>query len=198
MFLLAAALALSSASMNPFDAGAHPLLMRHPTMSRTQIVFAFSGDLWSVPRSGGDAHRITSNLNGARNPFFSPDGESLAFSANYDGNTDVYVMPAKGGFPKRLTSHPAEDLTEGWSPDGKSVLFSSSMLSNTDHPRLFTVPATEDCPRPFPSLPAPRPVSRPRATRSLTSPTANGKKLGSVTGAAKPPLSGWVTSPTPE
>lgn len=136
-----------------FNAGDHPLLMRSPTVSKTQIVFQFAGDLWSVPREGGDAVRITNSPGVERSPFFSPDGQWIAFSGQYDGNTDVYVMPAKGGVPKRLTYHPSPDAVCGWTPDGKSVIFSSGMEMATDLPRLFTVPMTGGLPKalPFPS-----------------------------------------------
>jgi len=128
-------------SGDPFDPGANPLLMRHPTVNATDVVFQYAGDLWRVPRAGGDAIRLTASGGTTSDPYFSPDGKEIAFSGNYDGNTDVYVMPAQGGIPKRLTTHPAADIVLGWTPDGKDVLFSSTMLSNTDYARLFTVPA---------------------------------------------------------
>ena len=124
--------------------------MRHPTMNQTEIVFAFGNDLWSVSRQGGSAVRLTSGGGVHSNPFFSPDGTMIAFSAAYDGNEDVFVMPADGGIPKRLTAHPAPDVVAGWTPDGKSVVFSSPMLANTDLPRLFTVPVTGGFPKPLP------------------------------------------------
>ena len=128
--------------------------MRHPTVSATQIVFQFAGDLWSVPRAGGDAVRLTASNDGAnQSPIFSPDGKQIAFTGDYDGNLDVYVMPAGGGIPKRLTTHPSADIALGWTPDGKSVLFSSAMLSDTDYQRLFTVSADGGVPKqlPFPA-----------------------------------------------
>ncbi len=124
--------------------------MQHPTMNSSHIVFAFGDALWSVPREGGAATRLTIGPEVLNDPYFSPDGKKIAFSANYDGNTDVYVMPAEGGTPKRLTAHPAPDVAVGWTPDGKNVLFSSSMLSNTDATRLFTVPVTGGFPTPVP------------------------------------------------
>jgi tricorn protease len=135
-----------------FNAGPKPLLMRHPTLSANKIVFQFAGDLWSVPRVGGDATRLTSSPGVESNPYFSPDGSTVAFSGQYDGNTDVFVVSANGGQPKRLTYHPAAEQVVGWTPDGKSVIFSSSMLSNTDAPRLFTVNLTGGVPKalPFP------------------------------------------------
>ena len=80
-----------------------PLLLQKPTLSKTHIVFAYAGDLWSVPRQGGDATRLTSGAGTESDPAFSPDGSQIAFTADYEGNVDVYVMPATGGVPKRLT-----------------------------------------------------------------------------------------------
>ena len=74
--------------------GERPLLLRHPTVSQTQIVFSFAGDLWIVARDGGDARRLTSGIGAETDPFFSPDGTQIAFSGEYDGNQDVYVVPA--------------------------------------------------------------------------------------------------------
>ena len=118
-----------------------PLLLRHPTISRTRIVFTFASDLWSVSRDGGDALRLTTGIGVETDPIFSPDGSQIAFTGEYDGNTDVFVMPAAGGTPKRLTYHPAPDRAIGWTPDGKQVLFSSGRTSYSNFSRLFTVPA---------------------------------------------------------
>src|ERR1700741_1649652 len=127
---------VSLATENP------PLLLRHPTLSATQIVFVYGEDLWSVPREGGVAKRLTA-VNGpgaASRPVFSPDGSEIAFTATYDGNADVYVIPANGGTPRRLTYHPAQDLVIGWTRDGKQVLFTSNRSSNpARYTRLFTV-----------------------------------------------------------
>jgi tricorn protease len=61
-------------------------------------------------------------------PKFSPDGKSIAFTGDYDGNTDVFVMPAAGGEPRRLTYHPGADLVLAWTPDGKKILFRSTLI----------------------------------------------------------------------
>lgn len=135
---------------DPFDPGPHPLLMRHPTLSATSIVFAYAGDLWTVPRAGGEAHRLTSAPGIESDPYFSPDGSTIAFTGMYDGNVDVFTVPATGGVPKRLTYNPAPQEARGWTPDGKSVLFSSPEQSPTDYPRLFTVSANGGVPRPLP------------------------------------------------
>src|SRR5580698_2012814 len=117
-----------------------PLLLRHPTISRTQIVFSFANDLWSVGREGGAAVRLTTGVGAESEPLFSPDGSTIAFTGEYDGNVDVYVMPSSGGTPKRLTYHPAPDRVVGWTPDGKSIIFSSNRSSYSNFSRLFTIP----------------------------------------------------------
>jgi len=118
-----------------------PFLLRHPTISRTRIVFTFANDLWSVGREGGDAIRLTTGIGVETDPIFSPDGSQIAFTGEYDGNIDVFVMPATGGTPKRLTYHPAPDRAIGWTPDGKQVLFVSGRSSYSNFNRLFTIPA---------------------------------------------------------
>jgi tricorn protease len=101
------------------------LLLRFPTVSKTQIAFNYGGDLWIVSRDGGDAKRLTSDTGEETVPAFSPDGSMIAFTGEYDGNKDVYVIPAAGGVPRRLTFHPADEYVAGWTPDGKNILFAS-------------------------------------------------------------------------
>src|ERR1700721_1296950 len=115
-----------------------PLLLHQPTISATQVVFVYAGDLWSVPRAGGVAQRLTAGAGTASRPVFSPDGSEIAFTGNYDGNADVYLIPASGGTPRRLTYHPAADEVVGWTRDGKSVLFASERNSYSFFNRLFT------------------------------------------------------------
>src|SRR5215471_21368828 len=88
------------------SAAAETRLLRHPTVSRDLIAFAYAGDLWTVPRSGGQARRITSTPGVEGDPFFAPDGSQIAYTATVAGNTDVYVVPAAGGESRRLTWHP--------------------------------------------------------------------------------------------
>jgi len=135
--ILAGVFAFVLASVCPADEKA-PLLLRHPTVSATQIVFVYGGDLWSVSKEGGLAQRLTAGGMASR-PVFSPDGNEIAFTANYDGNADVYVIPASGGTPRRLTYHPSADLVVGWTRDGKQVLFVSNRSSHVGYSQLFTV-----------------------------------------------------------
>ena len=101
-------------------------LLRQPTLSSTQIVFVYANDLWIVSKDGGEARRLTSNEGQESNPHFSPDGKQIAFTGQYDGNTDVYLIPTEGGQPQRLTWHPGADNVTGWTPDGEAILFASA------------------------------------------------------------------------
>lgn len=117
-------------------------LYQRPAVNDSTIAFAYAGDLWTVSRSGGMAERLTSGVGNETGPIFSPDGKWIAFTGEYDGNTDVFIVPATGGVPKRLTAHPSPDTAVGWTPDGGRVLFSSTRKSTSNYPRLFTVPVS--------------------------------------------------------
>jgi tricorn protease len=128
-----------------------PLLLRQPTLSRTDIVFVFGDDLWKVARDGGDAIRLTAGPGIKRGPHFSPDGQWLAFTGEYDGKLNVYVMPASGGVPRRVTFHNGPDLALGWTPDGKNILFVSPRAGFANSTQqLFTVPAEGGFPTQLP------------------------------------------------
>ena len=101
------------------------MLLRQPTISNDHVAFVYANDLWIVGKDGGDARRLTSNEGAESNPHFSPDGKWIAFTGQYDGNTDVYVIPTEGGQPQRLTWHPNPDQVTGWTPDGSEILFTS-------------------------------------------------------------------------
>src|SRR6476661_9678241 len=116
-------------------------LLRHPTVSRDSVAFEYAGDLWVVARSGGTARRLTSTPSLEIDPYFSPDGSQIAFTATIAGNTDVYVVPTAGGDPKRLTYHPAIDRVRGWKPDGKNVIFASNRtgVPQQSYMQLWTI-----------------------------------------------------------
>jgi tricorn protease len=125
-------------------------LLQKPAMNKTAIVFAYAGDLWTVSRQGGAAQRLTSGPGFETDAAFSPDGNTIAFSAEYDGNTDVFTVPAAGGVPKRITYHPDADRVVGWTPDGKGILFRSNRLSYSRFTQLFTVSAEGGLPEVLP------------------------------------------------
>lgn len=125
--VLAAALAALTAV--PALAQIDARMFRYPAVSKTRVAFVYAGDIWIVPKGGGDAVRLTSSPGEESFPRFSPDGTKIAYSASYDGNVDVFVVPSAGGEPVRLTHHPMSDRVIGWAPDGRRVLFASSRES---------------------------------------------------------------------
>ena len=128
------------ATLGLVQAAEPTLMLRQPAVSKDHVAFVYAGDLWLADRSGGNARRLTSHAASEFAPRFSPDGKSIAFSASYDGNTDVYVIGLDGGQPRRLTWHPSADVVSGWSPDGKRVLFASprEVLNNRSN-QLYEV-----------------------------------------------------------
>ncbi|WP_435416019.1 S41 family peptidase [Polaribacter aestuariivivens] len=128
-------------------------LLRQPTLSNSEVVFVYGADLWKAPLNGGNAIRLTSDEGSESNPRFSKDGKWIAFTAQYDGNTDVYVVSANGGEPKRLTYHPAQDVVQGWTPDNKILFRSNRESKPTQTNKFFTIsteggmPETFDIPR---------------------------------------------------
>ena len=127
-------------------------LLRHPTVSRDSVAFEYAGDLWVVPRNGGQARRLTSTQGVEIDPYFSPDGSQIAFTSTVAGNTDVYLVPTAGGDPKRLTYHPATDRVRGWTPDGRRVIFASGAdtAPQQSYVRLWTVGVDGGFPEPLP------------------------------------------------
>lgn len=116
-------------------------LAQSPTLSSTHVVFTWGDYLWSVPRAGGTAKRLTKTGREGR-AVFSPDGRWIAYRSEVDGNHDVYVIPAGGGEPRRLTYHPSPDEPVGWTPDSAKVLLASPREAYANFERLYTVPVT--------------------------------------------------------
>ena len=118
-------------------------MLQTPAVRGNHIVFAYAGDLWTAEINGENVRRLTSHEGVESNPVFSPDGKWIAFSGEYDGNTDVYIVSADGGVPRRLTWHPEADTVRDFTPDGSAVLFVSRRDSFTRrYSQLFTVPVT--------------------------------------------------------
>ena len=149
-------------------------LLRQPTISDTHVVFVYANDLWKAPITGGDAIRLTTNEGYESAPHFSFNNQWIAFSAQYDGNTDVYVIPATGGEPKRLTWHPSADIVQGWTPDGKVLFRSSRNAHPTQTNTFYTVDAAGNFPQQ---------LGVPRAAYGEVSPSG--------THVAYTPITGW-------
>ena len=132
-------------------AAAQTRLLRFPDIHGDQVVFCYGGDLWKAPADGGTAIRLTAHPGQELFPKFSPDGNWIAFTGQYDGDEQVYVMPADGGVPKQLTFYPAvgplpprwgyDNHVYGWTPDGTAVLFRASRDTDSVEVRsaLYTV-----------------------------------------------------------
>src|SRR5262245_10798029 len=114
-------------------------LLSNPAVSKNNIAFVYAEDLWVADLDGKNPKRLTSDLGVESLPVFSPDGQTIAFSAQYDGNIDVYTIPITGGSPKRITYHPGPDLVRGFTPDGKILFNSPRNAFSNRHMQLFTV-----------------------------------------------------------
>ena len=122
-------------------------MLSQPAISSNHIAFIYAEDLWVAHADGSQPRRLTVDEGVESNPVFSPDGSMIAFSAQYDGNTDVYLVPVTGGIPKRLTWHPGIDIVKSFTPDGRNVLFISKRAVFTSRfAKLYTVPVTSGFP----------------------------------------------------
>ena len=154
LFWFAAAFEAAAAAPAEPSRAVDARMYRYPAVSATEIAFVYAGDIWVVPKDGGVATRLSSPRGEEMFPRFSPDGATLAFTGNYDGNQDIYTIPTGGGLPHRVTWHGAPDRVLGWFPDGKSILFASSRNSQKDRfNQLYKVSAAgglaEQLPPPY-------------------------------------------------
>lgn len=119
-------------------------LLRFPTANHDQVAFVAAGDLWTVPRTGGPANRLTDDPGQVLAPHFSPDGRLIAFTWRRGGANDVWIVPSSGGSPVQLTHGPSlasyDNLVTGWTPDGTKVLFASRRLSPLGRYDSYAVP----------------------------------------------------------
>jgi tricorn protease len=161
--LLACAGAAPAQPAEPNKTNGEARLLRFPAIHDRQIVFTYAGDLYTVPSEGGVARRLTSHEGFEMFARFSPDGKWLAFTGQYDGNTEVYLMPAEGGTPKRLTYTATlgrDDISDrmgpnnivlGWKNDGKHIVVRSRMRSFNDFiGQLYLIPVAGGLPEPLP------------------------------------------------
>ena len=140
-------------------ASAQTKLLRFPDIHGDNVVFTYAGNLWLASSSGGTATRLTTHPGMELFAKFSPDGEWIAFTGQYDGDEQVYVMPTAGGVPRQLTYYPARGpLAErhgydhqvyGWTNDGSAVLFRSFRDDRRDS-RLYSVSIDGGLPAPLP------------------------------------------------
>jgi tricorn protease len=113
-------------------------LYRFPALHGETIVFAAEGDLWSVSAQGGRARRLTTHPSEETHPAISPDGGTLAFSARYEGPTELYTMPLDGGLPTRWTYEAEASIATGWHPSGE-LLYTTSHYSTLPDAQLVAI-----------------------------------------------------------
>jgi tricorn protease len=133
----AVAIALSPPLNADNAATARPGYYRHPAIHGDMIIFTAESDLWTVSINGGIARRLTSNPGQELFASISPDGRTVAFSAEYEGPLDVYTMPVEGGLPQRRTWD-GDAIVEGWTPDGR-VLVRTERYSTLPDPKLVAI-----------------------------------------------------------
>ena len=139
LFLFLLSFPATSFAIDPNDTR----MLAQPAISASHIAFIYAEDLWVANKDGSQPRRLTVDEGVELAPFFSPDGKTIAFSAEYDGNLDVFIVPVEGGIPTRLTWHPSPEIVRGFTPDGKSVLFGSQQAAFSNrYANLFTVPLT--------------------------------------------------------
>jgi tricorn protease len=137
--VLIVTLAVAAAFAAPAGAADARPLMRFPDIHGDTVLFVHAEDIWSVPAAGGVAQRLTIHDGEERAPKFSPDGRLVAFTGQYDGNSDVYVMNVHGGDIRRVTYHPGMDEVVAWHPTKAKIVFRSSRNSGSRWDRLFMI-----------------------------------------------------------
>ncbi len=144
--LAAAAVVLAALSAPAESRSEEARLVRYPDIHDRRVAFTYLGDIWLAGIDGGNIRRLT--VHRARDVFprFSPDGRSIAFSSDREGNLDVYVIPTSGGHARRLTVHSADETVLDWTPDGKGILF-TSQRGEDFMPKLYVAPLDGGLPR---------------------------------------------------
>ena len=146
---LAACAALGTATARA-DVEPDAMMLRNPAISETRIAFVFANQLWTAPRKGGEASLVAAPQGRVAFPRFSPDGKTLAFIGNYDGNRDIYTLPLTGGVPSRVSHYPTGETLCNWTPDGKLLFYAGGLVGDHWTPKLFTVSPEGGQPEPLP------------------------------------------------
>lgn len=125
-------------------------MMRYPAVSNSQIAFVYANNIWVVSRAGGTATPVAAPPGASGFPHFSPDGKSLAFVGNYDGNRDIYTMPVAGGVPQRVTHHPGAETLAAWGTGDTLLFFTPGAVNMARQTQIYTVSAAGGLPTKLP------------------------------------------------
>ena len=156
-------------------------LLRFPDIHGDRVAFTYGGDIWTAPTAGGTAVRLTAHPGVEVFARFSPDGNWIAFTGQYDGDEQVYIIPSTGGVPRQLTFYPAkgpltprwgwDNQVYGWSKDGKRIIFRSMRDSWTlPIARLYSVSVDGGAAEPLPMPEAGSGDYSPDSSRMVYSP----------------------------
>ncbi|MSQ90261.1 MAG: peptidase S41 [Phycisphaerales bacterium] len=126
-------------------------MLRYPDISQDRIAFTYANGLWTVDKRGGIAQPVADPPGTETFARFSPDGRSIAFLGNYEGNRDIYVTPIDGGIPLRVTYNPAAELPADWLNDGRILFSAPGMSTYPRAPQIFSVAAGGGLPTEFPT-----------------------------------------------
>jgi tricorn protease len=126
-------------------------MLRYPDVSKSHIAFVYAGDIWLVGREGGQATLLAGPAGQELFPRFSPDGNTIAFVGNYEGNRDIYTIPVSGGAAAtRVTWHPSGETLCDWTADGKLCFFMSGTGGLRRQTQIFTVDTAGGLPTQLP------------------------------------------------
>jgi tricorn protease len=150
--MLAAALTAGASIAARADVSPDARMLRYPGVSSDQIAFVYATGVWVAPKSGGPARPVANPPGGGESAFprFSPDGKTLAFVANFDGNRDIYTVRIDGGVPLRVTHHPTNETLCGWKDESTLLFFAPGMAERPRTQQLYTVSASGGLPTKLP------------------------------------------------
>lgn len=149
-FVILAGAAATALAADPAGRSPDAAMLQFPDVSATDIVFVYANDLWLVSRDGGVARPVASPVGRETFPKFSPDGITIAYIGNYEGNRDVYTIPAAGGLSTRVTHHPANEIVTDWSPDNRVIYYAAGHLGLARQDSIFLANPTGGMPERVP------------------------------------------------